>query len=156
PGVTTSAPAVGGTGVVSALLGTLAAGASATFVLVVQVSAAAPDNSTLTNGASVGSATADPSPANNIAFLTATVENLGMVAVGAAAGPPPAVRVYDARTGAPVASFLAFGANFVGGVHVAVGDVNGDGVLDVIVGAGAGSFPHVKVVDGNKLAQTLA
>src|SRR5262249_10913174 len=49
------------------------------------------------------------------------------------------------------AQFLAFDPGFAGGVHVAVGDVNGDGVADIVVAAAAGGGPHVKVVDGTKL-----
>jgi hypothetical protein len=44
--------------------------------------------------------------------------------------------------------FMAFGAGFMGGVHVATGDISHDGYDDIIVGAGAGSDPHVEVYDG--------
>src|SRR5205085_2640431 len=44
--------------------------------------------------------------------------------------------------------FLAFDAGFRGGVRVAAGDVNGDGVNDIIAGAGEGGSAHVKVFDG--------
>jgi hypothetical protein len=44
------------------------------------------------------------------------------------AGGQPQVNVYDATTGALRFSFLAYPASFTGGVRVAVGDVNSDGV----------------------------
>jgi hypothetical protein len=69
-------------------------------------------------------------------------------AVGAGAGQPPEVKVYEAATNALRFDFLAYDAAFRGGVHVAVADVNGDGVADIITGAGPGGGPHVKVFDG--------
>jgi hypothetical protein len=56
--------------------------------------------------------------------------------------------VFDGVTGAEVASFFAFDQSFRGGVSVAVADVNADGKLDLIAGAGFGGAPHVKVFDG--------
>jgi len=37
---------------------------------------------------------------------------------------------------------------FNGPVHIATGDVNGDGVIDAAIGAGTGGGPRVRVVDG--------
>jgi hypothetical protein len=48
-------------------------------------------------------------------------------------------------------SFLAFPAQFTGGVSVVLGHVNGHDVPDVIVGAGIGGGPEVKVFDGQDL-----
>jgi len=79
-------------------------------------------------------------------------------AVGADAGTVPQVNVYDANTGTLKASFLAYDASFSGGVRVAVADVNGDGIQDVITGAGPGGGPQVRVFDGRTfqpLAGTL-
>src|SRR5262249_35272857 len=72
-----------------------------------------------------------------------------LTAVGA--GGSPEVKVFEAG-GTQVASFFAFYPAFPGGVRVAVGDVNGDGVPDLIVAAGPGGGPHVKIIDGTKLA----
>lgn len=71
-----------------------------------------------------------------------------LLAVGADAGGPPEVKVYDASTGKRQFDFLAFNANFTGGVRVAVGDVNGDGVPDIIAAAGPGGGPQVNVYEG--------
>src|SRR5262245_28835576 len=57
------------------------------------------------------------------------------------------VKVFDGSTGAEIRSFLAFDPSFTGGVFVAGGDVNGDGLADIIVGTDTGSS-QVKVFDG--------
>lgn len=68
---------------------------------------------------------------------------------GAGPGGAPEVRVTRGRDSQEIGSFLAYDAAFTGGVFVAAGDVNGDGVPDIITGAGTGSTAgHVKVFDG--------
>ncbi len=79
----------------------------------------------------------------------------------AAAGPGggPRVGVYDGKTGQPVpgplGSFFAYDPAFTGGVTVAAGDLDGDGVADVATAADAGGGPHVRVWSG-KTGQQLA
>jgi hypothetical protein len=67
------------------------------------------------------------------------------IVTGAGPGGRPVVRVFDGRTGEMIQSFLAYDPSFRGGVHVAAGDVDGDGIADIITGAGPGGGPHVKV-----------
>src|SRR5579883_95025 len=70
-----------------------------------------------------------------------------LVAVGAGPRADSHVMVYNAD-GSLRFSFDAF-PGFNGGVTVATGDVNGDGVDDIVVGAGMGaSGGHVKVFNG--------
>jgi surface-anchored protein len=66
-------------------------------------------------------------------------------AVGAGAGATAAVRTL---AGSDALTVTPFGAGFTGGVRVASADVTGDGVLDLIAGAGPGGSPTVVVFDG--------
>src|SRR5205807_7051970 len=51
---------------------------------------------------------------------------------GAGPGGGPQVRVIDGKTHQELGSFFAFDAGFTGGVYVAAGDVNGDGLADIV------------------------
>jgi len=79
---------------------------------------------------------------------TGPTKLVDLVAVGAGEGGGPNVLVYDSATGALKYSFYAYDPKFIGGVRVATGDVTGDGIDDIITGAGIGGAPHVKVFDG--------
>lgn len=60
----------------------------------------------------------------------------------------PWVKVYDCDTACKVKSeFLAFGKNFKGGVTIAAGDVDGNGKAEILVGAGEGGAPQVRLLD---------
>ena len=63
------------------------------------------------------------------------------------------VRVFQAD-GTQLGTAAPFGAGFTGGVRVAAGDVNGDGVTDAIVGMASGGN-HVRVYSGADAATLL-
>jgi hypothetical protein len=68
------------------------------------------------------------------------------------AGFSPEVKVFDGKTGLPVGgtagSILAYASNFLGGVFVAVGDVDKDGHADIITGPNSKLAPTVNVFSG--------
>ena len=68
-------------------------------------------------------------------------------AVGADAGSTPTVAYYNAD-GSQRLTTLAFASTFKGGVRVATGDFNGDGIPDVVVGTGPGGPTQVRILDG--------
>jgi Ca2+-binding RTX toxin-like protein len=90
---------------------------------------------------------------------TVTVNNTDVIVVGSDAGAAPEVRVFDSNSGAVLSQFLAYANTMTAGVRVAVGDVNGDGVLDIVTAPGSGARPMVRVfniADGRRLGQFLA
>ena len=66
-------------------------------------------------------------------------------------GGGPRVRVLSGRTGATIADFFAFETTFTGGVRTAVGDLDGNGSLDLLVSAGFGGGPRIAEFDGRDL-----
>ncbi len=56
--------------------------------------------------------------------------------------------IFGSEIGKPY-NFFPYESDFRGGVNVAIGDVNGDGVPDIIAGAGVGGGPRVRVYDGS-------
>ncbi len=71
-------------------------------------------------------------------------------AVGADAGGGPNVKVFD-YGGSLRFSFNAYAPSYTGGVRVALADVNGDQIPDIITATGQGGGPNVKVFDGRNL-----
>jgi hypothetical protein len=76
--------------------------------------------------------------------------------VGRGGGYGPRVRVLSGHDMAVLKDFLAFAPSFRGGVRVAAGDLTGDGAADVVVAAGAGGVPRVKVFDGETGAEVAS
>jgi hypothetical protein len=91
----------------------------------------------------------DPAFPGGVALAAGDVtgDGVGEIVTGAGAGGGPHVRVWSVAGGSvsEVTGFFAYDPAFPGGVAIAVGDVTGDGLGEVITGAGAGGGPHVRV-----------
>ena len=70
------------------------------------------------------------------------------IIAGAGPGGGPEVRIFDGTNFNLLKSFYAYDKSFTGGVSVSSADLNNDGILDLVTGAGPGGAPHVKVFDG--------
>ena len=125
-----------------------------------------------TKGAKLASGFAPPGPGNGAWTFTSGQKPIiftgieqkqqaptPFLAISASAGAAskPLVKVYDASSNTLVFSFYAYDVSFKGGVRVAVADVNGDGIPDIITAPGPGAVKAetgdlVKVWDGAKLA----
>lgn len=68
-------------------------------------------------------------------------------AILSAAGPGggPQLRYFDSSGEAMGIQFFAFNEAFHGGVDIATGDVDGDGWEEIVVGAGKGGGPQVRI-----------
>jgi serralysin len=72
-------------------------------------------------------------------------DNQKDIVVASGIGARSHIKVFDGKTGAETASFYAFEEGFTGGSTVAVGDTDGDGVAEIVVGKGPGSEPLVRI-----------
>jgi hypothetical protein len=77
----------------------------------------------------------EPSFQGGVSVATGELDGSGRAEIVAAAGPghPPEVRVFDSD-GHLTGRFLAFGADYSGGLSVATGDLNADGRAEIVVG----------------------
>lgn len=69
----------------------------------------------------------------------------------------PHVRIFNSMGKELTPGFFAFDSSFTGGINLACGDLDGDHVDEIVVGASAGGGPHVKVFDdaGKLRAETF-
>ncbi len=88
-----------------------------------------------------------------VAAADVTGDGVPDLVVGAGLGGAPAVKVISGADGSLAASFFAFESSFRSGVNVAAADLDGDGVAEVVAGAGDGGGPAVAVYRGGDFAE---
>jgi hypothetical protein len=71
------------------------------------------------------------------------------IITGAASNGGAHVRSFNASGVLGTLNFFAYAETFQGGVNVAAGDINGDGLAEVITGPGPTGSPNVKFFDSN-------
>lgn len=88
----------------------------------------------------------DPSFMRGTTVATGDVDgdSIAEIITGTRSGGGPQVRVFDWQ-GRVKSQFFAYAEKFLGGVNLASGDLNGDGLSEIITGAGPGGGPHVRV-----------
>lgn len=79
------------------------------------------------------------------------------IIAGAGKKSKPLVKIFSSD-GKLIGSFMAYAENFLGGVNVASGDINGDGKDEIITGPGQGGGPHIRIFDfkGGLIGQFFA
>lgn len=77
-------------------------------------------------------------------------DGIDEIITAAGAGGGPHIKIYKV-SGEIVGSFFAYDPRFGGGVKVGSGDVDGDGVDEIVTGAGAGGGPHVRIFKASGL-----
>jgi hypothetical protein len=101
----------------------------------------------------------DPRFAGGVYVASADLDGDGQAEIVAGSGQAggPQVRVFDA-TGKLLTSFDAYESTFAGGVHVAAGDIDGDGRAEIVTGPGPGRPADVKTFasDGSQVASFRA
>ncbi|MEK7452563.1 MAG: putative glycoside hydrolase, partial [Patescibacteria group bacterium] len=85
----------------------------------------------------------------NVALGDLNGDGTKEIIVGAAALGGPHIRMFNKVGKLINPGFFAFDKKFRGGVTLASGDIDGDGVDEIVAGMGAGGSPEVRVFDRN-------
>lgn len=81
-----------------------------------------------------------------VAILAGAARENGKIVIGTGIGKESVVQIYDFDLKL-LKEWFAFERNFKGGANVAVGDVDGDAAPEIVVGAGKGKKPLIRIFD---------
>ncbi|MCY2990517.1 MAG: dockerin type I domain-containing protein, partial [Planctomycetota bacterium] len=89
----------------------------------------------------------DPTPGNNTATDTDTMAGRIRIVLGSDKSPatPEYVRVINQDTGAVLSEFVPYENGFQGGIRVATGDLNGDGIDEIVTAPGRSRASELRV-----------
>ncbi|MCZ2341199.1 MAG: VCBS repeat-containing protein [Bacteroidales bacterium] len=102
-------------------------------------------------GQAIGNFTAfTPAFTGGVRVAAADMNNDGVTdyVFGSGPGMSSQVRVIDGKTGAQLANIAPFESTFTGGVYVAAGDLNGDGIGELVITPDEGGGPRVQIYNG--------
>lgn len=88
----------------------------------------------------------------NVATGDVNGDGYADIIAGAGAGSVPRVKVFSGADGTVLADFIALAQTFRGGVRVAAGDFRNHLAADIVVAAGSGATPRLKVFAGDTQA----
>jgi len=71
------------------------------------------------------------------------------IVTGAGINGGPHVRIFNKNGVLINPGFFAYDENFRGGVNIAVGDINGDHIDEIVTGPGKGHSPEIRAFDQN-------
>jgi subtilisin family serine protease len=69
------------------------------------------------------------------------------IIIAPGAGRDPQIKIYDLDLKLKK-QFLAYKKNWQGGLNLSAGDINNDGISEIVLGANPGAAPHVRIFDG--------
>lgn len=93
----------------------------------------------------------EPEMRNGIYVAVGDINGDGTTEIitGTGLGGGPRVTAVNPATGEVIRNFFAYEADFRGGVRVSAGDVDGDGIDEIITAAGDGGGPHVRIFNND-------